>query len=52
MFSDSFAGPMFALMNSIKKIYQPETNVFDAYKTLNLVEKVIISHESKKCIEL
>ncbi len=51
-FSESFAGPMFSLMNSIQNNYQPETNFFDAYKTLNLLEKVIISHESKKWIEL
>ena len=42
-FSESFAGPMFSLFNAIEFNIQPETNIYDAFETLNLVEEVIKS---------
>jgi len=51
-FSESFAGPIFSLIDSIQNNYEPETNILDAYKTLNLVEKVIRSNIAKSWLEL
>lgn len=51
-FSESFAGPIFSLIDSIQNNYEPETNIFDAYKTLNLVEKVIKSHTAQSWVNL
>ena len=42
-FSECFAGPMFSLFNAIEFNIQPETNIYDAFETLNLVEEVIKS---------
>jgi len=44
-FSESFNGPIFSLMKSINNNTQPETNIYDAFETLLLVEKIIRSHE-------
>ena len=51
-FSESFSGPIFSLIDSIQNNYEPQTNIFDAYKTLNLVEKVIESNKVQSWIKL
>ncbi len=51
-FSESFAGPIFSLMNSIKNNHEPETNIYDAFCTIKLVEFVIKSHELNKWIKV
>jgi len=51
-FSESFSGPIFSLIDAIQNNYEPDTNIFDAYKTLNLVEKVIESNKIQSWIKL
>ncbi len=51
-FSESFSGPVFSLINAIQNNQEAETNIFDAFKTLQLVELVIKSHEAKKWVKL
>ena len=51
-FSESFAGPIFSLIDSIQNNYEADTNIFDAYKTLNLVETVIKSHTAQSWVKL
>ena len=46
-FSEAFLGPMYSLMHSINNNIEPRTNVYDAYKTLLLVEEVIKSFKNK-----
>ena len=42
----------FSNMNSIKNNHEPETNIYDAFCTIKLVEFVIKSHELNKWIKV
>jgi len=40
-FSEAFLGPIYSLMDSINNDTEPRSNIYEAYETLILVEKVI-----------
>ena len=49
-FHDSFVGPMFSLIEAIDTNSQPETNIFDSYKTLKLINDIVKSHETSQVV--
>ena len=50
-FSESFAGPMYSLINSIELNIEPETNIEDAFKTIKLLDLSIKSNESGEILK-